>query len=155
MWVTRSDKFTPGTKRRLTHFELHPACTLWIYTLPWVTPGTPVNSVNDTVINSVHWDNRESSTRVYEQLCEGLATPLAHNQSLTIPGITMRYSVWCWLILHKSNSNEYLIDSVLWVPRDNDKSAGMCHKKCILIPWIWFFPHGAVSLSQYSQMYWS
>ncbi len=33
-----------------------------IYTLPWVTPGTPVNPVSVTVINSANWDKRESST---------------------------------------------------------------------------------------------
>jgi hypothetical protein len=124
-----------------------------IYTLPWVTPGTPVNSVSLTVINSANWDKREFSTWVCEQLCEGLHLRLDHNQRRTIPGITMVYSVWCWLILHKFNSSEYLVVSEFCVPRDSKEPAGMCHKKCILIPCIWFFLHRIVSLSQYSQMY--
>ncbi len=67
-----------------------------IHTLPWVTPGTPANSVSVTVINSSNWDKRESSTWVCKQLWEGLHLRLDYNQSRTISGITVVYSVWCW-----------------------------------------------------------
>jgi hypothetical protein len=60
-----------------------------IYTLPWVTPGTPINSVTVTVINSSNWDKREFSIWVCKQLCEGLHLRFDYNQSRTIPGITV------------------------------------------------------------------
>ncbi len=75
--------------------------SLWItpnsysmtYTLPWVTPGTPASSVIVTAINSSNWDKRESSTWVCNQLCEGLHLRFVNNQSQTISGITVCYSV--------------------------------------------------------------
>jgi hypothetical protein len=102
----------------------------WVYTWcqvevnsPWITPnsysmnicsplkpGNPVKSI--TVINSTLWDKGDFSTQVCEHLCEGLAPPLAPSQSQIIPGITGCYSVRCWLMLHKFNSNEYLLVSV-------------------------------------------
>jgi hypothetical protein len=80
-------------------------CYSMIYTLPWVTPGTPVNYFSVTAINFSNWDKRESSTWA---AMWRIASPLDHNQSRTMSGITVAYSVWCWLILHKFNSSEYL-----------------------------------------------
>ncbi len=130
-----------------------------IYTLPWVTPDTPVTSVSVTAINSTNWDKRESSTWVYEQLCEGWHLRLDHNQSRTTPGITVAYFVWCWLILHKFNSSEYLVVSELWVPRDSDKSACTVRKslskpssrKNTFLPWL--FPGLVAELLMRTQAY--
>ncbi len=108
-----------------------------IYTLPWVTPGTPANSVIVTAINSSNWDKRESSTWVCKQLCEGLHLRLDYNQSRTIPGKNCRLLCMMLLILHKFNSSEYLVVSESWVPRDNKETTEMCHKKCILILSAW------------------
>jgi hypothetical protein len=125
---------------------------LYEYKLSPVTPDPPINFVSDTLINATLWDKEDSSTQVFEHLYEGFAPPLAPNQNWTLPGITGRYSVWCWSILHEFNSNEYLLLSVTFsrVLRDTSKLAGICHKKFILIPCIWFFSSPHFSLVRFS-----
>jgi hypothetical protein len=64
------------------------------------------HSVSDTGISSVYWDERDSSSQVCES--DWLAPPLGHNQSRTTQGITALLYM-CWLILHKINSNKFLL----------------------------------------------